>query len=106
MTVGFEMINQGGRVLDLGALQHEFLIQGQPLLSGKFEPGPIKANGKKTQRLTTKLSFLGAASSLYSLITSKKPVTVRLKGTTDVDTGYGIIPMDFDTSEGLKVLGL
>ncbi len=104
LAVDVDVENITGRPLGLRSFEHAVLFSGRPVVSGRLADNlPVAARATETRTVTFTLSAIEAGFSLFNLITRGGRVDVKYSGTARVDTGIGIIPVDFDTTRGLRI---
>lgn len=100
VAVDLAMKSTGGHMISIGEMTHELALAGTPILNGAIAAaGPVDAGTTRT--LTAELSPMTVGATLISALTGKKPVDVRLRGQTQVDTGFGMVPFTVDTTKQL-----
>jgi len=104
LAVDVDVENVTGRPLGLESFDHAVRFSGRPVVSGRVADDlPVAARSTETRTVTFSLSAIEAGLSLFALIQSGGRVDVKYSGSAKVDTGIGIIPFDFDTTEGLRI---
>ncbi|MEZ0315193.1 MAG: LEA type 2 family protein [Myxococcota bacterium] len=97
VDVDVEMKSNGGHPLAIGALNHDVSLAGQEVLKGTM-PAAGKIFGSSVRTLSADVSTLQVGLALMKTLQSKQAVPVRLRGHTDVDTGFGVVPFPFDAT--------
>ena len=97
VDVDVEMKSNGGHPLAIGALAHDVSLGGQEVLKGTM-PAAGKVSGSSVRTLSADVSTLQVGLALMRTLQAKEPVPVRLRGHTDVDTGFGVVPFPFDAT--------
>jgi len=104
IEIDFAVQNPNGRAVDLSAFRPSLTLQGQSIATGELSGGSVTGGASSTRTLALTLNPIQIGVSLVSAITSGGKVEVRATGDVDVDTGFGVVPMSFDSSSGLRVL--
>jgi LEA14-like dessication related protein len=104
LAVDLDVKNVTGRPFGLKSFDHAVKFSGRSVVSGRVADNlPVAARATETRTVTFTLSAIEAGFSLFNLITSGGRVDVKYTGSAQVDTGIGVIPLRFDTTEGLRI---
>jgi LEA14-like dessication related protein len=103
-AVDVDVQNVSGRPFGLKSFDHALRFSGRPVVSGRVADNlPVAARSTETRTVEFTLSALEAGASLLALVQSGGRVDVKYTGTAQVDTGIGVVPMSFDSSQGLRI---
>jgi hypothetical protein len=101
VALDLEMRGNGGHPVSLGELTHEVELGGQRVLSGALAPAG-ELSGKAVRTLNVEVSMLQAGLALAKTLQGDHPIDVHFRGHTSVDTGFGLVPFNVDTSAKLS----
>lgn len=108
MEVDVAVKNMMGRATGLRRLDQQLRIGGAAVVSSRLLDGEsIAAHSTEVRTVAFELDALQVGAALVAAIAAGGEVEVALVGDAQVDTGIGVIPFSFNTSEGiLPSLGL
>ena len=104
LAIDVAVQNVSGRPLGLKSFDQALKLGGRPVVSGRVADDlPIAARATEKRTVTFTLSAIEAGLSLFNLISSGGQVSVGYTASARIDTGIGVIPFAFNTTEGLRV---
>jgi|GEM_PF-2534361 len=101
LIVDMEMANSG-TAIKLADLAYNLKLAGTPVVSSSLsKPVPVGSRGKALQSFKVSLSPAKFGIALIQSLIAGKPISASFGGTTKVDTGFGVIPLNFSDLENL-----
>lgn len=104
LEIDLQVRNPSGHDLKVVSFDHTLSLAGHEVFRGSVpDQLPVKARRTATRQVRLSLSTLEAGAALISAITGGGQVDVRLRGDAKIDTGFGRLPLRFDTHDGLNI---
>ncbi|MCP4872290.1 MAG: LEA type 2 family protein [Proteobacteria bacterium] len=102
MEVDVAVKNVMGRATGFKRLDQQLRIGGNAIVSSRIMDGEsIPAHSTEIRTVAFELDALQVGAALVAAIAAGGEVDVALVGDAQVDTGIGVIPLSFNTAEGL-----
>jgi LEA14-like dessication related protein len=104
LEVGLDLVNNNVFGFDIGKLNYDIALAGNPLIKGMTEQlASVPAKGKSSVKLPVSLDLSGALGSISSILKGNS-VEATITGDTDLNTPFGPITLPFNTTQNIPIL--
>lgn len=104
LEVGLNVLNKNVFGFDVGKLNYDIALAGNPLAKGSTERlAAVPAKGASDITLPVSLSLSGAVGSLASVLRGNS-AQATITGDTDLKTPFGPINLPFNTTQNISII--
>ena len=104
VDIDMDVDNDHGSDLNLDAFAYDITLDGSGVAEGILNSlGTVAGATSKPMTLPVEINLLSLGAGAYSAIVNGGAVDLGLNAVMDVDTPFGVVPLDLNTSKELNV---